>query len=503
MLNVGDEQYIRCVNCWQLHTHNKSILDHWNNGACLFYCSICGKSFHDNIKDLKPHFETEHGIKYQTMFLSKSNEVKQATDTVKKSESLKQKSSMQINHVLPELIKKPEPAKVHKKIVPKSEPSYLELGEFRCEPCKRTFIHRKAYRSHYTLKHKKKYHLDHAQANEGVTMPKSDNKTVKAAVASRVTEQSSKNQRKNFGKHWKKRTNEAVMKTVIRKSAKKSKSVAISSKKQSSIRKLGETMMIGETLVQCTTTSTTVTIQKSKDVEVSQDQTVSSTYLPTSGAYNDTDIHIKPEPEPEALDEFEADAEAETEVEPDPEPEPEPLDNFSINYPEVPVQSCNGWIPSQPPPPPPPLQHQQPQYDAWNQNAVDPYIDTSPRLKVKDLTDLQVPNHRYPNESHSYQQNVPYKEQPMIMPNQNMSGLQIQNVQSYQTHSVQPQVQYVDYSCMNSMNTTMNLTDHGMCTSNLYEMHITPPQQIQNTQLINPVFLLPSNSTHAVPDYHY
>ncbi|XP_055324766.1 uncharacterized protein LOC129579123 [Sitodiplosis mosellana] len=509
MLNLDDNQYIRCVNCWKLHTNNKSILDHWNNGACLFYCMICEKSFHDNIKDLKSHFESEHGVKYRTMLLLKRDPLKNE-EPVKKPDSPKQ-PSMQVNSLMPDLLRKPGPANrkpVHKKPAAGQEPNHLLSGEMRCELCNRTFIHRKAYRAHYTLSHKKKQNFD-VSANDGAKQDVDKKAINPMAVASGATK-SSKNQKKNFGKNWKKRTNEAVMKTVIRKAPKRHIPVTVSSNKQQPVatRKLVEPMTIGETLVQCTTISTPLKAQNRQDLQVSQDQTVSSTFLPTSAVYNDTDIQIKPEPEAE------------------------PMENYPINYPEVPVQSCNGWVQpqqqeqqqeqqheqqqeQQPPLQPPPLASlsslpPQPQYDAWNQNvAVDPYLDTSPRLKVKDLTDLQVPNQRHPIESQGYQQNVVYKEQPLIMPNQNMTGLQIQNVQSYQPHPVQPNpIQtYVDYSCMNSMGTSMStsmtMPEQGMCTSNLYEMHISQAQQVQNTQFINPVFLLPTNSTHAVQDYHY
>lgn len=487
MLNLDDDQYIRCVNCWQLHTNNKSILDHWNNGACLFYCSLCGKSFHDNIKDLKPHFENEHGIKYRSMFLPKSEQTKKEKPDPPKP------LTMKINNMVPELLnikelklKKPGP-KTHKKEVTKTaEPNYLPSGEVVCGICNRKFIHRKAYRSHHTLKHtKRNFKINPVATGEG-TKQKADDKAINPIAVASAAGKSSINQKTNIAKHWKKQANEAVMKTVIRKPAKKQ----VSSNKQRPFKNLAEPMKIGETLVQCTTISRPTTVQNAPDLQVSQDHTVSSTYL-TSGTYDD--IQIKPEPEQEPEAEAELHQEAEQEHAPSNFP-----DNYSIDYAELPVQSCNDWMQQQPqslaPPPPPPLH----QYDAWNQNVVDQYIDTSPRLKVKDIHDLQVPDRRYqPIESQNYQQS------PVIIPNQNMTGLQIQNVQSYQPHPVQQQP-YVDYSCMTSMNTSMNMPNNGMCQTNLYEMHISQgPPPMQSPQLINPVYLLPSNPTHAVQEYHY
>lgn len=459
MLNLEDEQYIRCVNCWQLHTHNKSILDHWNNGACMFYCTICGKSFHDNIKNLKPHFENDHSIKYQQMFLqplrqTKTTETAKNVDVVaKKVEPVKKTEQMK------------KPCVDDNKKALDLQPNPLNLGEYHCEPCNRTFKHRQAYRTHYTLVHKKKHWqiVSQTQTN-GV-----DEKTIKPIALVNDTKKSS-NIQKN--KKWKKRPYEAVMKTIVRNPAKRPIISLNNPPPLQPARKLAAQIVSlpSEMLAQANTTTSIANIQNSHELQVSQDQTVSTTFLPTSIAGRRDDIQIKLEPE---LD-----------------PELDPNEEFPNGYVDVPVPAYNSWV------------HLPPHYDGFNQN-VDSYIDTSPRLKVKDLTDLQDPKqrrHPIETETQVYQQNIVYKEPPMIMPNQNMSGLQIQNVQSYQPHSVQPQ-SYVDYPYLNSMSSSMNITDHGMCTSNPYEMHISQAQQVQNTQFINPVFLLPSNST--VQDYRY
>lgn len=65
MVNLGTEKCIRCLNCWKLYPNSKAILEHWVNGKCLFYCSICGESFHDNIKSIREHFPHAHGIRYR------------------------------------------------------------------------------------------------------------------------------------------------------------------------------------------------------------------------------------------------------------------------------------------------------------------------------------------------------------------------------------------------------------------------------------------------------
>lgn len=447
MLNLDDGQYIRCVNCWLLHTNNKSILEHWNNGACLFYCSVCGKSFHDNIKELKPHFENEHGIKFRAMNVP-------PPDQITKPEPMENS----------EPVKKSEPVKEAVVEMKLNTSELKHLDEYHCEPCNRAFKHRQAYRTHYTLIHKKKqWSLNPSSGGTGGVSQKNIDHIVNSIPSNIEITKSSKNQ-KTIGKKWKKRTNEAVMKTVIRKPHKRPLTVTTigvnSALKQVELMAEPIVTMPAELLVQCSTSGIVAADLNASDTQVSQDQTISSTYLPAAITNHMDDIQIKPEPELE------------------------PVDELANNYADMPVQSCNGWV------------HLPPaQYDEWNQNVVDPY-DTSPRLKVKDLTDLQDPR-QYPVESQPYQLNAAYKDQQMITPNQNMSGLQIQNVQSYQTHSVQPQP-CVDYSCMNNMNSGMSMPNHSVCTSNLYDMHISQAQQLQNTQLINPVFLLPPNS-----EYHY
>lgn len=444
MLNLDSEQYIRCVNCWLLHANNKSILDHWNGGACLFYCSICRKSFHDNIHELKPHFEAEHGIKFRAIIAPAP-----ASDSGLTSASASASALT------------PAPAPVQTQAQTQSTEqnttelgsSTVELNEYRCEPCDRIFKNIKAYRTHYTLIHKKMHYKLKAKKNESV-------KTVASA---------SKHQ-KTIIKKWKKQTNEAVMKTIIRKP--QMKSIAGQTAKylvpkplsppplQPARRKLIEpnTTEQIETVTRCDAPDTAV-----QEAESSQDQTVSTTYFPAPVTDHLNDLQIKPEPVA--------------------------TDEYTNNYADALDQPiCNDWTPLQ--------------YNGWPQsNAVDPFIDISPRLKVKDINDLQDPKQRYPNESLAYQVNTLEKEQPIIMPSQNIAGLQIQNVQSYSTHSVQSQG-YIDYTCTNNMNVNgnanMNMPGHGMCTSNLY---ITQGQPAPTTQLINPIYLLPTNS--AIQDYHY
>lgn len=490
MLNVDDERFIRCVNCWMLHTNNKSILDHWNNGACLFYCRVCGKNFHDNIKDLQSHCENEHGIKFQAINVT-------TTDAKKKPVVVAAPAS-----------KKPACDDI-KKSIAKMQPD--ASNGFSCVPCKRVFKSRQAYSTHYTLIHKRKESITKTPSPSGetkvkqlvdntinpktvlrdlpisitISKTKSKSKTMPTSTPTpkqaqvpvpvptfTITSKSNKSQ-KVIAKKLMKRPDEDAMKTVIRKPPKKS--IILMSVQTKPSGKLAEPVatMADKSLVPANTQDMHVTtatpasvLESLQNPQVSQDQTVSTTYIPAPSVSHVDEMLIKPEPEV-VLD-------------------------FSNTY--VEMTPCNGWA------------HMPSQYDAWNQNVLDSY-DTSPRLKVKDLNDLQDPRQRYPQDyttldSHrGYSQNSVYKEQPIITPSQNMSGLQIQNVQSYQTHSVQQQPFLTDYTCVNGMNSSMNLPEHSMCTTNLYDMHNTQAQPARSQQLINPMYLLPSNNPHI--DYHY
>lgn len=508
MLNVEDKRFIRCVNCWMLHTNNKSILDHWNKGACLFYCSICGIDFHDNIKDLQPHFQNEHGIKFdalnatryskkmvsplsvQTMLtdqiLSDKKQVLGKKPILDKKPISIKKQILDKNRVLTAQPSGKSPiqnkiAKPNKKAstpnkIPEINTPLDLLDEYRCETCNRKFKHRKAYRVHYTLKHKHTELIANTQLSDGKIKTKLEKVDNEINPMNMIPMSTPNLVHKKIVKKAKKRTNEAVMKTVIRKAPKKS-TVTMPTKKKP-LRKLVEpiTEIADQSIEEPNTSDMTVpavasvssTVSESvHNAQVSQDQTVSSTYIPTPSVSHVSDFDII-------------------------KPEPELIEDFSNNY--VELTQCNGWS------------HMPSQYDSWSQNIIEPF-ESSPRLKVKDINDLQDPRQRHPQnyvpmDSQSYTQNS------VIMPSQNTSGLQIQNVQSYQTLAVQQQQfqpthhqQFIDYSCPNTMIPTMNLPEHGMCTPNLYDMNIPQAQPVQNRQLINPIYLLPSNNPHV--EYHY
>lgn len=65
MVPMGNNKCFRCLNCWRLYPNSQSILQHWVTGKCIFYCSICGQSFHQNPKLIRDHFPEVHGIKFK------------------------------------------------------------------------------------------------------------------------------------------------------------------------------------------------------------------------------------------------------------------------------------------------------------------------------------------------------------------------------------------------------------------------------------------------------
>lgn len=607
MLNVDNEQYIRCVNCWMLHKNNKSILEHWNNGDCLFYCTVCGKSFHDSIKDLQPHIEQEHCINQSSINACRfSAQVPDATASSAAAAAAaaplassvhapKQAPMIKLQlkkELLKELMKAPEtvkkPAETVKKAPPaelppklvasKSTKSEMLNDNFYCTPCNRKFASRRALTSHHSSIHKKKGMDARAMRPALSTMcTKSINPI---AVLNEKIKSKSKNQ-KSTNKNWKLiSSNEAVMKTVIRKipQPKRCPSTAPQQKQPKQLTKPTVGLKAEHVKPNCEPMHL---VQQNNDraameeTEISQDQTVSSTYLtaqavaqPDNDDEDDDNVDGDEDDDDDAVGNNDGDLEI----------KPEPIEEYSNSYIELPTQSSynNGWV--QLPPQ---------QYDEWNYregtaitmdngSILDSYLDTSPRLKVKDLNDLQhaprqlqqlqqqhqpqqqpqqQQQQRYPVESQGFvPANSVYKDQPVIMTNQNsMSGFQIQNVQSYQVpqqppplpanqaqspmlqppplqpipmqhqnhyhHQQQPPMQpqsqppppqqhqqpYTNYPYVN--NTNLAAPNQGLCQpTNLYEMHhMTQAQPIQNTQLINPVYMIPTppTSTHTVPDYHY
>lgn len=67
LICVNNEKNIRCLNCWQVFKDNKSILQHWSNSDCYYYCFICGKEFPHSPKVLREHMPSAHGISFRSI----------------------------------------------------------------------------------------------------------------------------------------------------------------------------------------------------------------------------------------------------------------------------------------------------------------------------------------------------------------------------------------------------------------------------------------------------
>lgn len=440
MLTLDTGHFMRCVNCWKLHPNNKSILDHWNNGECIFYCWLCGKSFHENINELNAHFENEHNIKYLEPI------------TPKKEENLKLKP-------------KPKPKS---KILP--TPSEQEHA---CNLCNRTFVSRQALSTHLTYHERKISKPTELSAINLERQKIGSRRTVNpvalaSKIAKAITPQNnpktnvpvvlSKNVMKNLSITVKK----TVKKTVIPSKKKKVTKIARVLKKKKSKR--SKKAKVPDKVLEMQNQSNIV----KKPTKLPQS--------PAPAKSNNPMVMLSTN-QPDEFQIIKA----------------EPMDEF-LEMPDTNYLPYNGM--------------------EWNQND-DSYLDTSPRLKVKNLTDLQDPKQLFSLDTQSFVQTTSHKDQ-LIMSNGNISGLQIQNVQSYHSHAMpsqlptsqhqQPQ-SYNEYACVNGIDSNLNHSDglqsHAMYTPNLYEMHISQAQQVQNTQLINPVFLL-QQSSHGIPDHcHY
>lgn len=413
MLKIDNDNFIRCVNCAELHPNNKSILDHWNNGECIFYCWLCGKSFHDEkIKEMDSHFQTEHGIKRCDPLEVKRVEAK----------------------------------------VNKEQPS----AENACKLCNRTFSNRQALSTHLTMTHERKLSLPKEISAINQERKKiGSRKTVNPmALANKIADAMGQNRRPSSTstatssvKNVKKPINKVLHQKPVASNAPKKVSQLVQPIKKKKSKKSKPIHVLGKLPAQVMS-NLNVNIKRVRpqlETQPKSNPDVSST---TDHPYANQFIKS------------------------------EPIDDFSaINDGEMAMSMPNT-------------------YENWDQR-IDSSIDTSPRLKVKNLIDLQAPSQLFSLDTHSFVQTQPQKDQ-LIMSNGNVSGLQIQNVQSYHTQTISPQQPYVtaNYSCINGIDTNLNLSgglqSSSMCIPNMYEMQ----HPVQNTQLINPVYLLQQSSSH-------
>lgn len=67
LIVIQDKKCIRCLNCWKLFYDNKSILDHWSDSKCEYFCIICGKEFPTSPRMLREHMPAAHRISFKSV----------------------------------------------------------------------------------------------------------------------------------------------------------------------------------------------------------------------------------------------------------------------------------------------------------------------------------------------------------------------------------------------------------------------------------------------------
>lgn len=67
LIVIQDKKCIRCLNCWKLFYDNKSILDHWSDSKCEYFCIVCGKDFATSPRMLREHMPAAHNISFKSI----------------------------------------------------------------------------------------------------------------------------------------------------------------------------------------------------------------------------------------------------------------------------------------------------------------------------------------------------------------------------------------------------------------------------------------------------
>ncbi|KAL5285422.1 hypothetical protein ACFFRR_007255 [Megaselia abdita] len=84
LIVIQDKKCIRCLNCWKLFYDNKSILDHWSDSKCEYFCIVCGKEFPTSPRMLREHMPAAHKISFKSVKKILTNKpVRTATHEVK------------------------------------------------------------------------------------------------------------------------------------------------------------------------------------------------------------------------------------------------------------------------------------------------------------------------------------------------------------------------------------------------------------------------------------
>lgn len=154
MVPMGNNKCFRCLNCWRLYPNSQSILQHWVTGKCIFYCSICGQSFHQNPKLIRDHFPEVHGIKFKMPNSSSAPPATAATDSM----LLATHPSQRINRakLKEQLVKGPASASTTvSSTVPSRSFTVIKMkppiGRVKCHICSCSFPNMQSRNSHMRL----------------------------------------------------------------------------------------------------------------------------------------------------------------------------------------------------------------------------------------------------------------------------------------------------------------------------------------------------------------
>lgn len=518
MLNIGDENYIRCVNCWMLHANNKSILDHWNNGGCLFYCSICGKSFHDNIKNLSAHFLSEHGIKQRVP-------AKPRPGPKSKSQARLEPRVEAKPDVRPDAKPEARPeAKQNGKPEPKADESPQNI--FPCSRCSRSFKSQKALNCHTTVFHDKPEAEAAAKSGKPIVKDKKRINPMVLATANQNASRAKQPSPQSCTQQFKDVTMKKISTPTNDKSSysvRKKSPDDIQVKKPDTVPTLiirrtpkGNQKASESTVPECLDEQNNVLATSVRRPQQQQLNNVVITKLkpkppphrnvfttikspqnhlfPTSRSQNPTLTTQTPNknhsitqissPATNAYSSF---------------IKSEPVEDISSSFDpfSFDLNGSSGPIPLEP--------------VEWISTELNQY-DSMPRLKVKKLTDLQEQPQRSSLDSHnntmtSY--NATFNNQ--FIANKDYSDLQIQNVQqSYQApaeplYTYNTNYAYTDPNAPN-LNVSVQQDPSTMYLPNSYDIQCIPPinQTHQPPPITQPTeYLVQTSTQHGLPDYGY
>lgn len=150
LIVIQDKKCIRCLNCWKLFYDNKSILDHWSDSKCEYFCIVCGKEFPTSPRMLREHMPAAHNISFKSV---KRVMTSKPTRTMSPISLMDVKQEPFEQEELPPLVPISAPRKSiekEKHTSPNQNPGRdirLEI-KVKCNLCNKVFANFKAKNSH-------------------------------------------------------------------------------------------------------------------------------------------------------------------------------------------------------------------------------------------------------------------------------------------------------------------------------------------------------------------